>query len=308
MDQIHCRHHLGVDRTLYLARLEDPAISSNEVAKVVNSCSKCLSIDPAPVIWEKGKLDVEQDWWRVATDVTHYNGARYLTMVDCGPSRFAIWRQIRGEDVASIIPEFEQVFRERGPPAEVLMDNGGTFRSQAMRTLLQNWRVRGVYRCAYRPAGNGVVERNHRTIKRMAARSNSNPLDMVFWYNTTPKHGTAGETVPARAVFSYQWRIPVGKCDMETDGTAAHIGQKVFVKPPAARCTTTWPIGTVTGMSGMHSIEVNGVPRHVADLRFLPGDEEEDESEVEVEAEAEETRRSTRQSRPPDCFGNNIYT
>ena len=38
--------------------------------------------------------------------------------------------------------------------------------------------------------GNGVVERNHGTIKRMAARSNNSVLDMVHWYNTTPKYGT----------------------------------------------------------------------------------------------------------------------
>ena len=51
------------------------------------------SIDPAPQNWDKGHFSVIDNWQRLAVDVTHYNRFCYLTCVDCGPSRFAIWRR-----------------------------------------------------------------------------------------------------------------------------------------------------------------------------------------------------------------------
>ena len=56
------------------------------------------------------------------------------------------------------------------------------------------------------------------------------------------------------------------------EGTASgyRAGQQVFVKPPAAKCTSQWPLGTVTGINNSLSVEVDGLPRHVADLRPAP--------------------------------------
>ena len=89
-------------------------------------------------------------------------------------------------DVDSIQKELEQVFRERGPPKQVLLNNSMTFRSTAICVLFEKWAVSPLFRCAYKPSGNGIVERNHRTIKRMAARSNSNLLNMVFLVQRNP--------------------------------------------------------------------------------------------------------------------------
>ena len=41
----------------------------------------------------------------------------------------------------------------------------------------------------------------------------------------------------------------------------------VFVKPAAARCTSRWPIGRVTSVLSDQAIEVDGMPRHIADCR-----------------------------------------
>lgn len=53
----------------------------------------------------------------------------YLTIVDCGPGRFAIWREIRAETADIIAKELGEIFSERGPVEEVLMDNGAAFRT-----------------------------------------------------------------------------------------------------------------------------------------------------------------------------------
>ena len=173
----HGRHYLGVDRTLYLARLEDPQVTRDDVVDVVSRCARCWQIDPAHVSWQRGDLSVVENWIRRSANVIHYGGRCYVSVVDCGPSRFAVWRCIPVEQMEAIRAELE-----RGPLVELLMDNSSIFRSSSMRqALLDKWGVTPLYRAAYKPSGNGIVERNHQAIKRMAARSNSDPLDMVFW-------------------------------------------------------------------------------------------------------------------------------
>ena len=39
-------------------------------------------------------MDVANIWTRLAIDVTHYRQLPYLSMVDCGPGRFAIWKRL----------------------------------------------------------------------------------------------------------------------------------------------------------------------------------------------------------------------
>ena len=44
----------------------------------------------------------------------------------------------------------------------------------------------------------------------------------------------------------------------------------MFVKPPVSRCTTHWGKRVVTEINLDNNVEVNGIPRHVADLRRVP--------------------------------------
>ena len=308
--QIHERAHFGVNRTLYLVRLSHPSVSRDLVTKVVKSCSRCNSIDPAPVQWEKGELGVEESWSRIAIDVTHYGGCCYLTVVDCGPSRFAIWRRLRDESINSILSELSQIFRERGPPREILMDNALSFRSKAMGDLLAIWGVLPIYRCAYRPEGNAIVERNHRTIKRMAARSNGDPLMMVFWYNVTPKDGTRDDSLPCGILHQYRWLLPgvSPEEDKLEQVNGIRRGEKVFLKPPGATCTSTWSVGVVTNILSGQRLEVNGVPRHVSDVRRVPCDDAGGHASSDVEGGVQETmRRPQRVRRRPNFYGNNLY-
>ena len=60
-----------------------PGVSKAAVKTVVRECEECQSIDPAPVQWSKGALNVKQTWHWVAIDITHCNGAHFLMMIDC---------------------------------------------------------------------------------------------------------------------------------------------------------------------------------------------------------------------------------
>lgn len=276
--EVHDSCHFGVERTLFLASQCDPSIGRKLVSDVVGSCNRCRQIDPSPVSWDKGSLEVEKDWTRLSIDVTHVPEAgmsrkvSYLTVVDCGPSRFALWRRIKDESVLSVCEQLEQVFSERGPPEEIVLDNYSTFRSREVAKLLQCWGVSVHFRCAYRPGGNGVVERNHRTIKRMVARSGLSVYKMVFFYNSSPRSGIGDDSVPFRKLFTYDVNVRQifrqEKVVSEEVATNPYkVGDRVFVKPPQSSCMQPWKEGEITGIVSELSVEVNGVPRHVADVR-----------------------------------------
>ena len=274
----HDLHHMGVDRSLYLARLTDPTVTRAEVAKVVRSCERCQSINPAPVKHSPGNLSVDKTWSRIAVDVTHYQNVPFLSIIDCGPGRLAVWRRIPNETAENICDILEEIFLERGPVEEVLMDNGSAFRSRVMRDFLKKWKVSPFYRAAYRAAGNGIVERHHKTIKSLAEKGRLKPEEAVFWYNVAPKSGVDANTVPQRSIFTYDWRLPV--MDPETsqaENPRISIGDEVWVKPPGVRCTTQWGRGRVTEINSDNNVSVDGMPRHILDVRRVVIEEESDE-------------------------------
>ena len=301
--EAHNAIHCGVDKTEHLARLCHPsvAIPRKEVKEVVRSCRQCATIDPAPVRWEEGKLSVRRNWNRLACDVTHYGTQKFLTLVDSGPSRFAIWKPIAEESARTVVSNFETVFLEFGPPEELLLDNSATFKSELLVAMCQRWGVRIRYRAAYRASGNGIVERHHRTVKRTAARTGMTVLEAVFYYNFLPREGTNAASCPYRRIFRYRRRCPLQPskpAKVDTRRPPFSAGDRVVVKPPGARCTTPWRVGTVTSVTPDGVIEVDGVHRHVGDIRGLPessessgGSDSDSESSGESEGDSADIRR-----------------
>ena len=268
---LHDAHHLGVDRTLYSARkVLGSGVSGNDVKRVVAECPVCRQVDPAPARWEKGEVDVAETWYRLSADITHVNGVPYLTVIDCGPSRFAIWRKVRNETADSVALELRKIFLERGAPVEFLSDNGPCFRSGRLSGLMEEWNVLHMFSCAYRASGNGIIERNHRTIKRMMARTGEGAEEMLYYYNSTPN---SQGTVPMEQVYSYPIRAGPDTSGSPNKSRPTHlnpflVGDVVFVKPPNAKCTTVWSRGVVERLVSNTTVLVNGVNRHVADVRF----------------------------------------
>ena len=140
----------------------------------------CQSIDSPPVCWIKGCLRVENNWERVGIDVTHYNGNHFSTLIDCGPSRYAIWRLLHRQDSAIVVHQLESIFRERDPLVELLMNNDTAFIRNNFKQLVKRWGINRHYRCAYAPAENGIVQRSHRSIKTIATRKRCSMLDAVY--------------------------------------------------------------------------------------------------------------------------------
>ena len=256
--------HPGVRRTLYFVRQVSLAVSKSAVRTVVRAC---LSIDPVPVHWKVGKLDVRDNWRRVGMDITYYEDHHYLTLIDCDPSRFSIWRPLQNQNAASIIRRLESVFSERGPPAELLTDNGAAFSGEEFGRFAENCGMHLRFRCAYVPSGNDIVDRCHRTIKRIAARTRCSIMEALSWYYVTPKDDT---TATANAIYNY--RVLVKSIDTappleHVDSEPYNVRDAVWVKTPHGRCSMQFKKGMVTGIYSPHSVLINGIPRHIRDLR-----------------------------------------
>ena len=162
--------HDGIKRTLYFSRKLSPAVTKNDVRRVVKACQVCQSIDPAPVKWARGDLNVDEMWHRVGMDVTHVDGCHYLTLIYCGPTQFAVWRRMQRRDTNSVIQQLELLFFERGVPVELLTDIDPAFDSGAFTRFGERWAMRVRFKCAYVASGSGIAERCHRSVNRIAAR------------------------------------------------------------------------------------------------------------------------------------------
>ena len=135
----HQNGHLGAKQTLYFARLVDPQVSKETANSVVKACESSRSIDPAPPVrWKKGKPGVKDNWNRLAMDITHHNDENFPTIIDCGRSRFAIWRPLHRQDASTVIRHLENVFLERGLPMEILTDNDTAFTSKDFGEFARN--------------------------------------------------------------------------------------------------------------------------------------------------------------------------
>ena len=102
----HLSGHPGVQKMCYFVRLTNPLVSTSAERDVVKRCQTCQSINPASVKY-----------------ITHYGSQHFLMLIDCGPSRFAVWQPLVCQDSTSIIHQLESVFYERGPPGDILTDN-----------------------------------------------------------------------------------------------------------------------------------------------------------------------------------------
>ena len=337
--KIHERCHFGVDRTLNLAKQKlGNLVSRRLVKKVVRSCDRCARIDPAVNFsWDKGAFSTSPVIWQnIAVDITHYNGIPYLTIIDLS-SRYTIWRRLRNESSSEVSMQLSQIIAEFGPPSSVLSDNGTVFRSRDIYELFDNWEIKHVFSSAYRPQGNAIIERVHRTVKRCAKRANRDIEEATFWVNnsrdgerqspyelmfaaTSKKPGVTTERKHIQRVGPEQVDSEESSKYEDLDRNPFSIGDRVYLKSVSGRCDSTWSgPHRITSICSSVSVILNedGVARHVSHLRLVPGEEctldtfptysNSDESglsgEDDEDNEASILRRSIRERKPPDRFG-----
>ncbi|KAI0980168.1 hypothetical protein GJ496_005969 [Pomphorhynchus laevis] len=250
----HENHHQGVERTLYLANrvFPDHKFRRSEAVEIIKLCDRYLRKDLSSICWETGHLEVLENWTRLALDITHYDNRPYMSLIDCGPSHFSVWKQLSNESSEFAAKAIEDIFFERGPPVELL-----------------KFGVDIRYICAYRPKGNEIVERLHRHVKLTASRASIRIEEAVYWHIVSPTDLKVSPSSPANQIYLYEFRLTVSDKQHESN-TVVHdfsSGDAVHVRPPGPRCFTEWPMQAVTGAGDGLSVEVAGIPRHIADVR-----------------------------------------
>ena len=166
-------------------------------------------------------------------------------------------------------------------------------------------------------------------MKHIAARMHCLIQEAVYWHNVTPQDSVSHPTAPANKIYRYEVRVKGVDAPIMSSGPGCsyyQVGNRVWFKMAQNRCTTKFHKGQVTEVISPQSVLVDGVPRHVKDLRpwhsltslkedsdgtpseSLLCDTEDTESDdlpeegVVVEPPPVPLCRSTRQKRPPpDC-------
>ena len=226
------------------------------------------SIDPHPVKYKAGALSVNKVWYRIAIDIVHVRSQSFLSIVDCGPGRFAIWKMLNIESSTEIVNSLATVLFERGFVAEILSDNAKVFKSEVMVAFCRKWNMRQLFSCKYEPSGNGIVERCHKTIKRMVARTNGSVMEMLFWYNVTPHYKQNPLSVPFSHIYNYSVNLTGYDAHNRTLGVCPFFcHQHVFVKSKNTSCMQKWSPGTITKIISPWNVEVDGVSVHVRNVR-----------------------------------------
>ena len=123
-----------------------------------------------------------------------------------------------------------------------------------------------------------IIERNHRTVKVIAARKQCSILEAVHLYNITPRDGEVAGTAPASGVYTYPVRdrvrpesVHASKEPSESpppENGLFSVGDSVWVRKPGSRCTERSRCGEVTAIVSRQTVEVDGVPWHVRDVRL----------------------------------------
>ena len=120
------------------------------------------------------------------------------------------------------------------------------------------------------PSGNSIVERCHRSVKRIAARKQCPIMEAVHWYNATPKDNVSPLTAPISLIHRYRVRlkgIDAPSLDKpEQQQIRYDVGDRVWMKTLNGRCTSPYARGHVTGVISSQNVLVNGMPYHVRDL------------------------------------------
>ena len=195
-----------------------------------------------------------------------------LSVADRLRTQPVLWRPLRTQTSAAVIEQLDSVFWERGAPEELLTDNDPAFRSRQFEAFAAQWSMRMRYRCAHQPSGNGIAERCHRSVKVTAARKNCTVAEAVYWHNVSPRADGGPESAPAELLYRYRVRVRGvdGPAAADREDTGAdhsesapyRRGDRVWVRPPGARCDEQYAPGIVTDAMSEQAVAVDGMPRH----------------------------------------------
>jgi len=164
---------------------------------------------------------VGEPWVRVSMDITgpHPRSSKsnqyILTLVD----HFSKWAEaipLRNHTAPTVARALMvHVFSRFGSPRQLLTDRGSEFESELFQELMKWMEIDKLRTTVFHPSCNGVVERFHRTLNSMLAKTvNESQRDwdeclplVLAAYRATP-HESTGLT-PNRLFLGHEVRMPI---------------------------------------------------------------------------------------------------
>jgi len=145
---------------------------NTEIKQFVGNCGKCQLIhkgrDPSTPV--QNMQVAKYPMQRVSLDivkmdsVSRTRNTNLLVVIDCF-SRYVEAYPLATEDAVSVAKKFLREFICRyGVPTEILTDRGANFMGTIFQYICRELRIRKLNTAAYRPQGNAINERVHRTM------------------------------------------------------------------------------------------------------------------------------------------------
>ena len=133
--------------------------------------------------------------------------------------------------------------------------------------MLEHWSVAPLFRAAHWPQGNAIVERHHRSVKKMRKMTGLTLQECVFWHNAMPTgpewrlphkwRFAADVLTPFVVAAKSKWVGSNLKNQTSFDPTL-RVGDVVYVRPPGARYDPPWKVGWISARNSAFNVSVVG--------------------------------------------------
>ena len=184
-NQLHTAH-LGKEKTKFLARDTVFWLTMNkDIEHLIDQCKACQEYQNSQQSEPLKQHNIPQRPWSVlGTDLFEIKGQHFLIVVDYY-SKFPIVKQIdKNRSSVQIIKLMRNIFSEFGIPEKVVSDNGPQYSSSEFRSFAESWGFVHSTTSPNRPQGNGFVERQIQTVKKviMKAHTSGNDIQLALLY------------------------------------------------------------------------------------------------------------------------------
>lgn len=107
----------GAKRTIYFVRIVGSFTYEKSIRSTIKTYSKCRVIDASLICWKKRKLVISRMWHKFVLGIIHYGGTYFLSLIDCGTTRFTIG--LYPQDFATVMRQSKALFLDRSPPTPI---------------------------------------------------------------------------------------------------------------------------------------------------------------------------------------------
>ena len=172
LNSIHNLDHLGIAATLERTSSQYywPSLK-HDVKKYVKCCDSCMKAKAGKILVNTGEFRVpDRRFSHLMVDIVgplpDSYGYKFLLTIICRSSRYLralpLKEATASEAATAFLHGWLEIF---GVPGQVSSDQGGSFTASLWQEMMKKLHINIKYSALYRPQANGLIERQHRSIK-----------------------------------------------------------------------------------------------------------------------------------------------